>query len=168
MTTETGLKTNYMFQETTLYDAFTGMNPAEKNAVINFLCEHNENTNRQEAREAVEYAIKHKPSFGGFVLTFHEGKQITAAVVVNRTGMEGYNPNNLFVYVTFHRDYRNDETIIRNVLNKAISYTDGDIALHVEPNNPALKFYKKFGFKAQYLQLHFTKAPREQAVPVHR
>lgn len=150
--------------ETTLYDAYTGMSPAEKSAVVNFLCEHNENTNRQGAKEAVEYAIKHKPSFGGFVLTVHEGRQIIAAIVVNRTGMEGYNPNNLFVYVTFHKDYCNNEMTIREVMNKAISYAEGDIAFHVEPGNPALKFYKKLGFKAQYLELRFNKQEQQAAI----
>lgn len=154
---KTGLKANYMIHETTLYDAFTGMSPAEKSAVVNFLCEQSENANRQAAREAVEYAIKHKPSFGGFVLTIHQNRQIIAAVVVNRTGMEGYSPNNLFVYVTFHQDYRNDEATVREVMKKAIDRTDGDIALHVEPGNPALKFYKKLGFKSQYLELRLDK-----------
>ena len=136
--------------ETTLYDAFTGMNTAEKSSVVNFLCEYTE-------REAVEYAIKTKPSFGGFVLTAHKGRQLIAAVVVNRTGMEGYNPNNLFVYVTFHEDYREDETTMLQVLKKAIDLTDGDIALHVEPRNPVLKLYKKMGFEAQYLELRLNK-----------
>lgn len=143
--------------ETTLYDAFTGMNPAEKSAVMNFLCEHTENASKANVREALEYALKNKPSFGGFVLTAHAGRQLIATVVVNRTGMEGYNPNNLFVYVTFHEDYRNDEMIMLQVLKKAIDLTDGDIALHVEPRNPVLKVYKKMGFEAQYLELRFNK-----------
>lgn len=143
--------------ETTLYDAFTGMNTAEKSSVVNFLCEYTEHAGRQSVREAVEYAIKTKPSFGGFVLTAHKGRQLIAAVVVNRTGMEGYNPNNLFVYVTFHEDYSQDETTMLQVLKKAIDLTDGDIALHVEPRNPVLKLYKKMGFEAQYLELRLNK-----------
>jgi hypothetical protein len=143
--------------ETTLYDAFTGMNPAEKSAVINFLCTYTAHASKPGVREAVEYAIKNKPSFGGFVLTAHTGRQLIAAVVVNRTGMEGYNPNNLFVYVTFHEDYCQDEPTMLQVLKKAIDLTDGDIALHVEPSNPILKLYKKMGFEAPYLELRFNK-----------
>lgn len=143
--------------ETTLYDAFTGMNPAEKSSVVNFLCQYTENASKPNVREAVEYAIKNKPSFGGFVLTAHHGRQLFAVVVVNRTGMEGYNPNNLFVYVTFHEDYRNDETLMLQVLKRAIDLTDGDIALHVEPKNPVLRLYKKMGFEAQYLELRLNK-----------
>lgn len=148
--------------ETTLFDAFTGMNSAEKSAVISFLCEYTEHAGKASVREAVEYAIKHKPSFGGFVLTAYAGRQLIAAVVVNRTGMEGYNPNNLFVYVTFHKDYRNDEPMMLQVMKKAIDLTDGDIALHVEPRNPVLKLYKKMGFEAQYLELRLNK---KQPIP---
>lgn len=149
--------------ETTLYDAFTGMNAAEKSAVINFLFEKTENVTKSNIREAVEYALKNKPSFGGFVLTAHVSRQLIGAIVVNRTGMEGYNPNNLFVYVTFHEDYRNDETTMLQILKKAIDLTDGDIALHVEPRNPVLRLYKKIGFEAQYLELRF---PKKQPVPL--
>ena len=147
-----------MSYETTLYDAFTGMSPAEKSAVVNFFCEHTERTEKQQVREAIEYAIKHKPSFGGFVLSVRQDRQIIAAVIVNRTGMEGYNAKNLFVYVTFHKDYRNDETTIDYVMKSAIKHADGEIALHVEHDNPALQFYKKLGFREQYLELRFNKS----------
>jgi ribosomal-protein-alanine N-acetyltransferase len=150
-----------MSHETTLYDAFTGMNTAEKSAVIHFLCEYTEDAEKQSVREAVEYAIKHKPSFGGFILTVHQCRQIIAAVVVNRTGMEGYNPHNLFVYVTVHKDFRHDEAMMQYLLKRAIDHADGDIALHVPPGHPALKLYRKMGFKSQLLELRLHKsAPR--------
>lgn len=146
-----------MSHETTFYDAYTGMSPAEKSAVVSFLCEHNERVNKLQVRDAIEYAIKNKPSFGGFVLTIQQERQIIAAVVVNKTGMEGYNAKNLFVYVTFHKDYCMDERTIDYVMRNAIKHTDGEIALHIERDNPALQFYKKLGFKEQYLELRFDK-----------
>ncbi len=146
-----------MSHETTLYDAFTGMSPAEKSAVLGFLYDHTENANRQNIREALEYAIKNKPSFGGFILAAQEGKRIIAAIVANRTGMEGYNPKHLFVYVTFHEDYRENETFIKELLHRAIEYAEGDVAFHIEPKNPALKIFKKIGFQAQYLELRFSR-----------
>lgn len=146
-----------MIQETTLYDAFTGMSPVEKSTVVRFLCEHTEGADRQQVRDAIEYAIKHKPSFGGFVLTVLQDRQIIATVVVNRTGMEGYNAKNLFVYVTFHKDYCNDEAMIHEVMRSAIKHADGEIALHIEHDNPALQLYKKLGFREQYLELRLDK-----------
>ena len=153
-----------MVYKTNLFNAFTGISPVEKSAVVGFLCEHTENTNHQNAKEAVEYAVKHKPSFGGFVLTAEKDQQVVAVVVANRTGMEGYNPKNIFVYVSLHKKYRNDETLVKQLMQKAIRYADGDVALHVEPNNPALKMYQNMGFKAQYLELRLNKA--EASTPV--
>ncbi len=147
-----------MIHETTLYDAFTGMSPAEKSTVVNFLCEHTNNASKQSVREALEYAIKSKPSFGGFVLTAHTGRQMIAAVIVNRTGMEGYNPKNLLVFATFHNDYRDDEAMMLYILRKAIELADGDMALHLEPRHPALKLYKKLGFQATYLELRLPQS----------
>lgn len=153
-----------MVYQTTLFNAFTGITPVEKSAVVRFLCEHTENTTSHNVVEAVEYAVKHKPSFGGFVLIAKKGKQIVAAVVANCTGMEGYNPKNIFVFVSFHKKHRNDEALVKQLMQKAIRYADGEIALHVEPDNPALKMYQKMGFKAQYLELRFNKA--EASAPV--
>jgi ribosomal protein S18 acetylase RimI-like enzyme len=42
-------------------------------------------------------------------------------------------------------------------MNTIIKNTDGDIALHVEPENPALHLYKKLGFTNKYLEMRLTK-----------
>jgi [ribosomal protein S18]-alanine N-acetyltransferase len=146
-----------MTYQTILYDAYTGISPSEKSALVRFLHENTENTSAQNILEAVEYAVKHKPSFGGFILVAHNGKELLAAIVANRTGMEGYNPKNIFVYVTLHPKLYKREESARQLLQKAIACTDGDIALHVEPDNPALQLYQKLGFEARYLELRFNK-----------
>ncbi|MCB0560112.1 MAG: GNAT family N-acetyltransferase [Phaeodactylibacter sp.] len=147
----------------TLYDAFSGINPMEKSKVIRFICDHTSNSNRQSVQEAVEYAMKLKPSFGGFILTVEEDRQLIGAIVANRTGMESYNPKNIFVFVTIHKDYLQDKALVHATMQNAIRYTDGDIAMHVEPDNPALKLYQELGFKAQYLELRLPN-PKASAV----
>jgi ribosomal protein S18 acetylase RimI-like enzyme len=147
-----------MSYQTTVYDAFTGISPMEKNMLVSFLHEHCENADSPASiREAVEYALKTKPSFGGFILVVRQRHQILAAIVANRTGMEGYSATNIFVYAGFHPECRSNETLIHDAMQKAIGYADGDIAMHVEPNNPALKLYQKLGFSAQYLELRLNK-----------
>ncbi len=147
----------------TLYDAFSGMNLMEKSKVVRFVCDHTPNSSRQSVQEAVEYAMKLKPSFGGYVLTVEEGRQLIGAVVANRTGMESYNPKNIFVFVTLHENCQQDRTLVQALMQKAIQYADGDIAMHVEPDNPALKLYQELGFKAQYLELRLQN-PKASAV----
>ena len=108
-------------------------------------------------REAVEYAVKDKPSFGGFILTVHKDRKIIGTVVANQTGMGGYNPSHIFVFVTLHKSYRKDKKLVQQMMSKAINYADGEIALHVEPDNPALQMYQELGFKAQFLELRLNK-----------
>ena len=147
-----------MNYQTTIFNSFTGMSPLEKSALVSFLHEHDHTGNsKASVKEAVEYALKNKPSFGGFILVARKRHQIIGAVIANRTGMEGYNPTNIFVYASFHPEFHKDEIFVQEIMQKAIQYADGDIGMHVEPGNPALKMYKKLGFQAQFLELRLDK-----------
>lgn len=146
-----------MTWETTIYNAFSGINPSDRNALVRFLIEHTENAAKKEIEDAIEYALKIKPSFGGFIMVAHEDRAIRAAIVANRTGMEGYVPNNIFVFVTQHRDFLNIENEMLALLRQAINHTKGDVALHVKPDNPTRALFEKIGFEAQYLELRLSK-----------
>lgn len=141
-----------------LYNAFTSISPVEKKAVVKFLCQYTSNANQEHIKEAVEYAVKQKPSFGGFIITAVEDQKIIATIVANKTGMEGYNANNIFVYFTLHETHRDNDALVQKLMSRAMQYADGDVAMHVEPDNPALKLYKKLGFVAQYLELRLSKS----------
>lgn len=147
----------------TLYDAFSGIPPQEKIKVVHFLCGQSSNVNRQNVLEAVEYALKLKPSFGGFVLAARKEGQLVGVIVANRTGMEGYNPKHIFVFVALDKALEQEEALVKCLLQKALLYADGDVAMHVEPDHPALQLYQKLGFQAQYLELRF---PQKQSPAV--
>lgn len=152
---------SYQFQ---LCDAFSGVSPMEKSHIIRFLTEHEGESQRDSIREAVEYAVKLKPSFGGFVLVARQEQQIVGVVVANRTGMEAYNPKHIFVFVTLHKKHKKDKGLVKQLVDQATKYADGDIAMHVKPDNPALHLYKELGFKAQYLELRLPKPKPSRAV----
>ncbi len=42
-------------------------------------------------------------------------------------------------------------------IEKAIETADGNIALHVEPDNPARYLYEKLGFTNKYLEMRYVK-----------
>jgi len=152
---------DYQYQ---LYDAFSGISPMEKSQVIRFLTEYEGDSERDSIREAVEYAMKLKPSFGGFVLAARHQQQIVGVIVANRTGMEAYNPKNIFVFVTVKANHRKQEALVKQLIDKGIRYADGDIAMHVKSDNPALAIYQKLGFKAQYLELRLPNPKSSPAV----
>ena len=130
----------------------------EKTEIINFLHTHLENFGdpKQDIEKAIAYSLREYPSDGGFVATLYEEQTIVGAVVINETGMKDYIPENILVYIATHRDYRG-KGLGKKLMNHAIQTADGNIALHVEPDNPAKDLYEKLGFTNKYLEMRLIK-----------
>lgn len=112
---------------------------------------------REDILKCLHYALPEngeKP--GGLVIHASVGQQIIGAVVINNTGMEGYIPENILVYIAIHADYRG-KGLGKSLMNLAIENTTGNIALHVEPDNPARFLYQKLGFDQKYLEMRLYK-----------
>lgn len=97
------------------------------------------------------------PQKGGFIVLAHEGTQIYGAVVVNRTGMSGYIPENILVYIAVDKSQRG-KGLGKQLMEAAMNQAEGAIALHVEPDNPAKFLYEKLGFTNKYLEMRYQKA----------
>lgn len=102
--------------------------------------------------KAIQYALN--PDKGGFVLLGLENETITGAVVMNKTGMDGYIPGNILVYIAVHRNHRGSG-LGKKLMMEVLSKTEGGIALHVEPDNPARYLYQKLGFTHKYLEMRY-------------
>jgi ribosomal protein S18 acetylase RimI-like enzyme len=81
---------------------------------------------------------------------------MTGAVVMNKTGMESYIPENILVYIATHQAYRG-KGLGKQLMQKAIELSEGGIALHVDPDNPARKLYERLGFENKYLEMRLIK-----------
>ncbi|MFA6933528.1 MAG: GNAT family N-acetyltransferase [Bacteroidales bacterium] len=130
----------------------------EKEEIIDFLFQHLEEFGdpREDIEKAINYAIKETISYGGFILEAIDNEKISSVIVVNKTGMKGYIPENILVYIATHKDLRG-KGIGKRIMNKAIEIAEGDIALHVEPDNPAKFLYEKLGFRNKYLEMRYIK-----------
>lgn len=131
---------------------------AEKNEIVDFLFTHLDEfgDTRADIMKAVDFSLKEYTSFGGFVLAAKENSEIVCSVVVNQTGMKGYIPENILVYIATHKDYRG-KGIGKKLMLKAMEIADGNVALHVEPDNPARFLYEKLGFTSKYLEMRYIK-----------
>lgn len=130
----------------------------EKSELVDFLYDHLDEygDKKEHIAKAIEYAMHPYPLAGGFVIEARENDQIVGAVVMNKTGMEGYIPENILVYIAVHRDHRG-KGIGKILMDKAMKTAKGDIALHVEEDNPANILYKKVGFVNPYLEMRYYK-----------
>lgn len=133
---------------------YTGIGLSEKKEIVDFLHEHlgEYGDERQAIVNAIEYAMKERSAFGGLVITAREGEKIIGATVLNKTGMEKYVPEYLLVYIAAHEEHRG-EGIGKRLMREAIAKCKGNLALHVEADNPAIHLYEKFGFEAKYLEM---------------
>ncbi len=130
----------------------------EKTELVDFLYTHLDEygDSKENIAKAVDYAMNPYPLAGGFILEGREDDKIIGAVVMNKTGMEGYIPENILVYIAVHRDYRG-KGVGHKLMDRVINMSKGDIALHVEHENPANFLYKKVGFVNPYLEMRLYK-----------
>lgn len=134
-------------------------NNIEKSEVINFLFHSLENYGDPKAdiEKCVNYALKETPSFGGFILvSFDELNAISGIVIINQTGMKDYIPENILVYIATRSDLRG-QGVGKKLMQETIRLTQGNIALHVEPDNPARFLYEKVGFSSKYIEMRYKK-----------
>ncbi|HKJ46988.1 MAG TPA: GNAT family N-acetyltransferase [Balneolales bacterium] len=109
---------------------------------------------KKDILKCLNYALSEEPGRGGFIVLAKDDNNIVGAVIINVTGMGGYIPENILVYIAVNREYRG-KGIGKKLMELTIEHADGDIALHVEPNNPAKFLYEKYGFTNKYLEMRF-------------
>ncbi len=145
-------------QEFKVFDTINKPTLSEKTELVNFLFNNLEQYGdpKKEIQKAIDFSIKEISSFGGFTIRLSDEGEIKGVVVINQTGMGGYIPENILVYLAVHKNHRG-EGLGKKLMQKAINLTNGDIALHVEANNPARFLYEKMGFTNPYLEMRLKK-----------
>jgi ribosomal protein S18 acetylase RimI-like enzyme len=66
--------------------------------------------------------------------------------------MKGYIPENILVYIAVNKEYRG-KGIGGKLIDEAIKKADGEVALHVEYDNPAKRLYERKGFESKYAEM---------------
>ncbi len=129
-----------------------------KKEIADFLYEHLDQfgDKHEYIMKCINFALDDKDKFGGFIITSRDGDKINGAVIVNRTGMGGYIPENILVYIAVDKAYRG-KGLGKELMQRTFDQSEGDIKLHVEPENPARFLYEKLGFTSKYLEMRWTR-----------
>ena len=125
--------------------------------IANFLHEHLDQFGDKKEDILKSLAFVQDKTKGGEIVLAVCDNEIVGAVVLNKTGMSGYIPENILVYIAVSHFYRG-KGIGKKLMEHAIEITDGNIALHCEPDNPAFHLYEKLGFKSKYLEMRLEKS----------
>jgi ribosomal protein S18 acetylase RimI-like enzyme len=108
----------------------------------------------EDILKCIDYAMN--PSKGGSILVGLDNEKIVGVVILNNTGMKDFIPENILVYIAVDSSQRG-KGYGKKLMQKAIDTAEGNIALHVEPDNPAKGLYEKLGFTNKYLEMRLTK-----------
>lgn len=111
---------------------------------------------KEHILSCIAYAYGDEEGQDGFILIAHREQDILGAVIINHTNMGGYIPEHILVYIAVDANERG-QGIGKELMERIIEATEGDIALHVEPENPAKFLYEKFGFTNKYLEMRLNK-----------
>lgn len=145
-----------MKHQITCYNHLNKPSKETEERLVSFLYTHLDQFGdpKEDIQACLDYVFCRGESFGGFVLALtDEGSDaLKGVVVINHTGMSRYIPANLLVYIAVDARYRG-QGVGSTLINEVFSMTEGGIALHCEPNNPARKLYEKLGFKSKYLEM---------------
>ena len=129
-----------------------------KEQFIDFLFEHLDQFGdpKPDIEKSIDYAFSTAEGKGGFLLAaYHEG-ELAGALVMNNTGMSGYIPENILVYVAVDSKHRG-KGFGGEIVKKSFEIAEGDVKLHVEYDNPAKRLYERVGMKTKYAEMRYEK-----------
>jgi len=110
----------------------------------------------EQINACIDYAFSESEGKGGFLLAGLEDNKIAGGLIMNETGMSGYIPDNILVYVAVDSACRG-KGYGKKLCIEAINQSKGDVKLHVEYDNPAKGLYEHLGFTNKYAEMRFIK-----------
>lgn len=110
----------------------------------------------EQIRACLRYASSRARGEGGTVTEAFVDGELAGVVVTNRTGMGGYIPENVLVYIAVDAAQRG-QGVGRALMDAVLDTVEGAVALHVEPDNPARRLYERLGFENKYLEMRLAR-----------
>lgn len=123
---------------------------------INFLHTHLDRFRdpKDQIEMSIDYAFSPSDGKGGFLLAAYYDGNLVGTLVMNSTGMDGYIPANILVYIAVDASYRG-KGIGKQIMQKSFEVAEGSIKLHVEYDNPAKRLYERLGFTSKYAEMRY-------------
>lgn len=130
------------------------LSEVQQEEIVEFLFNHLEQYGDEP--DSIKKCLGYASENGGSVWLAHNDNNLVGVSIFNETGMQGYIPENILVYIAVHKSQRG-KGLGKQIIQSALSKITGDIALHVEKDNPAKFLYEKLGFTNPYLEMRLKR-----------
>lgn len=110
-----------------------------------------------DVKRGLLYTLSDEPGQGGFIVVVTRNAELLGAVVILSTGMTGYVPENLLLFVAVRPELRG-QGIGGKLIRRALKRCQGSVKLHVEPDNPARRLYERLGFTSKYVEMRYVQS----------
>jgi ribosomal-protein-alanine N-acetyltransferase len=108
-----------------------------------------------DVRQGIRDALSPDAGEPGFILISEQDELPVGALVMLRTGMAGYVPENLLLWVAVDPSARG-QGLGSQLITRAFDLSDGDVKLHVEYDNPAKRLYERLGMTNKYAEMRYS------------
>lgn len=127
-----------------------------RDAFVDFLFTHLDQFGdpKEDINKCLNYAFSDNTSEGGFALAAYYDDKLVGALIMNKTGMSGYIPENILVYIAVDASYRG-KGFGRQIVERSFKEVEGNVKLHVEYDNPAKRLYERIGFTTKYAEMRY-------------
>jgi len=109
-----------------------------------------------DVRQGINDALDPQSGESGFVLIAEVNKKVVGGLIMLRTGMKGYIPENLLLMVAVDPSTRG-MGVGSQIIKHSFRISDGDVKLHVEYDNPAKRLYERLGMTSKYAEMRYNK-----------
>jgi len=109
-----------------------------------------------DVERALDYAFSSAEGKGGYIVLAMDDDGLVGVVVMLNTGMAGYIPETVLVFVAVSPKRRN-QGIGAWIIREAVSRAPRAVKLHVEYDNPAKRLYERLGFTNKYAEMRLAK-----------
>lgn len=130
----------------------------ERPTVVRFFHEHMKpyEDEIEDIEKALDYAFSDEPGLGGYLIAGGIDGRLVGALLMLSTGMDGYVPPNILLFVGVNEDMRGSGLGTR-IIERALEECEGDVKLHVEYDNPAKRLYERIGFENPYAEMRLKR-----------
>jgi len=110
----------------------------------------------EDIEHALDYAFSREKYAGGFLMLASSAGQLAGALLMLNTGMQGYVPENILLFVSVNPELRG-QGIGARLIERCFEEVDGNIKLHVDFDNPAKRLYERLGLKHMYAEMRLIR-----------